>query len=146
MTETNTAGTILSDVKKVLGIADSNTSYDLDITMFINTTLASLFQMGSLIKKVTVPGNDITYLQRPFVIDGTTTWTTISTDMWPTLEGSDLTISLLKSYLYIKTRLIFDPPENSTLNQALRAQADELEWRLYITSNYRSEEVSFNGV
>lgn len=104
---------ILTSVKKMLGIDESYTFFDADIIMHINTVFMILYQMG------VGPST-------PFSIsDASATWSDFfggATD----LEG-------VKSYMYARVRMVFDPPQSSAVAEALKANINELEWRLNVT-------------
>ena len=100
---------ILTDVKKMLGIEEEYTQFDQDILIHINTVLNILAQMG------------VTYANDEFVQDKTTTWDSL-------IEKGDL--NLIKSYMFLKVRLLFDPPQSSALIEVINKQITELEWRI----------------
>lgn len=100
---------ILTSTKKVLGISEEDTSFDLDITMHINTVFSNLVQMGV--------GNPDFVL-----VDKTQVWTDFCT-----MKNSDQ----IRTYTYLKVRIIFDPSTSSIVMDALKETAKELEWRLY---------------
>jgi len=103
---------ILRSVKKILGLDASYTQFDLDILIHINSVFTTLHQLG-----IGPEGG--------FEIeDATPTWTTFlgSTPRW---NG-------VKSYVYLKVRMLFDPPTTSYLIEAMNKQAAEFEARLLI--------------
>jgi hypothetical protein len=103
---------ILLSIKKLLGIEPEYTQFDQDIMMNINSVLMVLNQLGV----------------------GPTAGFTISSDMetWQNLLGDSKNIEAVKIYVYLKTRLLFDPPSNSFLVDAINRQITELEWRINI--------------
>lgn len=101
---------ILKSVKKVLGIDASYTAFDLDILIHINSVFATLNQLGI-------------GPESGFTIEDDTT-------LWAAFIGSDKRLSSVKTYVYLKVRLLFDPPATSYLVDAFTKQALELEWRL----------------
>lgn len=103
------ATSILTDVKKVLGIDDSYTVFDPDIIMHINTALARLNQLG--------PGPDDGFM----IEDKTATWDDFYTD--PKLNP-------IKSYVYLRVRQMFDPAQTGYLSEAMQKQIEALEWQL----------------
>lgn len=104
---------ILTSVKKVIGVSEEDEHFDADIIMHINTVLAIMTQMGV----GSSSGFSIT--------DKTKTWTDyIPAAQWPKLE-------FIKSYVGLKVRLLFDPPTGSTLLQAMKDAVSELEWRIF---------------
>lgn len=105
---------ILNSIKKLLGITEEQTDFDADIIMHINTVFTILNEMG-------VGPDD------GFVIeDASTTWDSYITDRRK--------FDKIKTYVYLKVRLYFDPPQNSSLTEAIKQQISELEWRLNVTA------------
>lgn len=108
----NEALSILDSTKKILGLAPEYTAFDLDIITHINSVLASLNQLG-----VGPEG--------AFFITG-------SDETWTDFVGVDPKYNLVKSYLYLRVRLLFDPPATSFAIAAMEKQVQEMEWRLNI--------------
>lgn len=104
---------ILTTIKKLLGLTEEYTAFDTDIIVHINTVLTNLIQMG------VGPVNG-------FMIED-------SSKKWSDFVPNDklLFVQQLISYVYIKVRLLFDPPANTNLVDSLKANASELEFRLY---------------
>lgn len=103
---------ILTSVKKMLGIDSSYEHFDQDIIMHINSVFLILNQLGVGPKT-------------PFVITGVDeTWNDFFVDSSP--------LELVKSYMYLKVRLIFDPPTTGVLHEAMERQTQEFEWRLNV--------------
>jgi hypothetical protein len=103
---------ILTSVKKNLGIDESYTFFDDDILLYINGVFSTLNQLGI--------GPDDGFA----IEDDTATWDTYLAD--------NLKLSSVKTYMYLKVRLLFDPPTTSFAIEALNRQAQELEWRLNV--------------
>lgn len=101
---------ILNSTKKVLGLPETDTSFDVDILMHINSVLSVLSQVGI------GPSNGL------MIEDPTTTW--------EALIGTDPRLSMAKSYLCLKVRLMFDPPATSFAIEAMEKLITELEVRL----------------
>ena len=106
---------ILDSTKKVLGIDETYTHFDVDIIMHINTALFSLSQLGVSITD-------------GYVVKD-------KTDTWTMLLGSATDLEAIKSYIYYKVRLAFDPPKTSYAIKAVEDQVKELEWRLSVHSD-----------
>lgn len=105
-------GSILTSVKKLLGIAEDYTHFDQDIIIHINSVLMILNQIG------VGPSEGF------FITDETATWTDF-------VSGEELTtIGAIMTYVYIKVKLLFDPPQNSFTIESMNRQASELEWRI----------------
>lgn len=108
---------ILTSIKKLLGITEAVTVFDMDIAFHINTVFANLAQMGVGPKDEF--GHNIGF--RLNSVD----------DKWSNFTNDDKLIENVKTYVYIKVKMAFDPPTSSALIDAFNAQAKELEWRLY---------------
>lgn len=108
----NVKDSILLSIKKLLMIDPSYEVYDDDIIMHINTTLSVLTQMG--VGKV----GGLT------ISDANNTW-----DEFIDLSNNDF--NTIKSYVYLKVKLLFDPPQNSALIESINNQIKEFEYRLY---------------
>lgn len=101
---------ILTSIKKLIGPDDLDTSFDVDIIMAINTAFMILNQLGV----GPVEG---------FAIRDKTT-------VWDAFIGDKKNIEGVKTYVYLKTRLIFDPPQSGFLIEAIKDQIAEITWRL----------------
>lgn len=111
---------ILISTKKILGIAEDYTVFDLDIITHINTAFSTLAQLG------VGPA-------RGFMIeDETAEWADFINDYPQSYElpSDDLQYNSVKSYVFLKVRQLFDPPQTSYLISATQKQIEELEWRL----------------
>ena len=106
---------ILNTVKKLLGIAIDYDCFDQDIIVHINSTFAVLHQMGVGCTN----GEDCFEIE-----DASTTWAEFIKDKKQ--------INFVKTYVYLKVRMLFDPPVSSTLAESINNQIKELENRLYI--------------
>lgn len=102
---------ILTTVKKSLGLVESDTSFDSDILLFINSVLANLNQIG------VGPENGFQ------IEDKTVTW--------ESFLGTDPRLNNVKTYVAMKVRLLFDPPATSFAITAIENQVKELEYRIY---------------
>lgn len=103
---------ILSTIKKMLGIDPEYTDFDVDIIVNINMVFNILNQIGV----GPVEGFSIT--------DNKTVWSDYISDMRK--------LEMVKSYIYLKVKQIFDPGTSSALNTAIENQVKELEWRLSV--------------
>jgi hypothetical protein len=104
---------ILNSVKKVLGIAAEYLAFDQDIMMHINTALATLTQLG------VGPATG-------FTVDD------VSDDWSDFVDPTDHQYNAVKSYVFLRVRMLFDPPQTSYLINAQNDQIKELEWRLNV--------------
>lgn len=103
---------ILDTIKKLLGMTPGYTAYDEDVIVAINTVFNTLYQLG------VGPEN-------PFSIeDKNTTWDMYTEDR--------KTIEMVKTYIFLKVKLIFDPPLNSSVLESYKQMASEYEWRLNV--------------
>ena len=103
---------ILTSVKKMLGIGEEYSPFDPDIIMHINSALLILNQLG-------------VGPETPYLITG-------EDETWKDFFGDATPIELVKSYIYLKVRLIFDPPTTGVLHEAMERQIKEFEWRLNV--------------
>lgn len=110
---------ILTSIKKLLGIYEENTDFDTDILIHINSVITILNQLGI--------GPD-----EGFTVDEDTTWNDYL--------GDNEKINSVKSYIYLKVKLIFDPPMSSAIKEANKQMIDELEWRLNLYHESDKEE------
>lgn len=103
---------VLSSTKKILGIDDEYTVFDLDIITCINSALSVVNQLG-----VGPEGGF-------FISD--------ENDVWEDFVIPDNQLNLVKTYVFLKTRFLFDPPSTGYLTEAMSKQIEEYEWRLNI--------------
>lgn len=103
---------ILTSIKKLLGIAEEYTHFDNDIIMHINSVFMVLTQLG------VGPSEG-------FAITG-------KDEKWDSYITKGQNISTVKSYMYIKVRLLFDPPTSSAVMESMTRMANEFEWRLNV--------------
>lgn len=103
---------ILTSIKKMLGITEDYTHFDTDIVIHINSVFSILTQLG-------VGPPEGFYIQ-----DKTTIWYEYISD--------PNKIEMVKSYMYLKVRLLFDPPSSSSVIEAFNKQISEFEWRLNV--------------
>ena len=108
---------ILTSIKKLLGITAEYDHFDPDIIMHINSVFMILNQLG------VGPENGFT------IEDDTSVWTDFIQD--------ETKIESVKTYVYLKVKLIFDPPNSGSVIEAYNRNIDELEWRLNLTAETR---------
>lgn len=101
---------ILTSTKKILGIAEDYTAFDLDVITFINDALSVAEQAGA--------GTFAIYA----ISDASATW--------DQLGLSARNTALLKTYVYLKAKLAFDPPLTSFALDAMKQQIEEKEYRM----------------
>lgn len=101
---------VLVETKKLLGVPSDIDAFDVDIMTHINSVFMVLRTLGV--------GPD-----RPVHISG-------ASEDWSVFSSDIEQLGLIKSYVYLKVRMLFDPPANSFVQTALEKQAAEIEWRL----------------
>ena len=106
---------ILTSIKKLLGITEEYDHFDQDIIMHINSIFMILTQMG------VGPSEGFT------IEDDTSVWTDFIQDK--------NNIEAVKSYIYLKVKLLFDPPTGQAATEATNRLISELEFRLNIASD-----------
>ena len=112
---------ILTSVKKLLGIAEEYTAFDPDIIMSINSVFAILEQLGV--------GPDGGFS----ISDVTATWSDYFGDSEEVVKAE-----AVKNYVGLKVKLMFDPPTSSSVMQATSNMVNELEWRLNVACDKTS--------
>lgn len=113
------AQSILTTVKKILGIDASYTAFDPDITLHINSVFSTLNQLGI--------GPEEGYMVED------------ATETWEDFLGTDFRLNQVRTYVCLRVRLLFDPPQTSFLIESMDRQIEQLEWRL----NVERERVSW---
>lgn len=104
---------ILKSVKKILGLEADYTAFDHDIITHINSVIENLTQLG------VGPADGF------FIEDASATWEQY-------LGATETRYNSVKTYLFLKVRMYFDPPQTGYHIQAIQEQLRELEWRLYV--------------
>lgn len=105
-------GSILNDIKKMLGLESDYTPFDTDIIILINNTMMTLQQYGVGPKQ-------------GFTLTGAgQTWNEFFT------ENQGKMLEAVKTYIYLKVKVVFDPPSTSFVMDAFKGMCDEIEWRL----------------
>lgn len=104
---------ILQSIKKLLGMTEDYTAFDTDIIMHINSAFMILNQLG------VGPANGFS------ISDENAVWSDY-------LPENNKNFEAVKTYVYLKVRLIFDPPMSSAVIEAMRQMISELEWRLNV--------------
>src|SRR3954463_13065004 len=109
------AGSILTDTKKALGLAEDYTAFDPDIIMHINSVMSTLHQLGI--------GPPAGYA----IIN--------SGDTWDELIGDELRLNSVQSYMYLKVKMLFDPPSLGYVITAMEKLIDEATWRITVAQD-----------
>ena len=110
---------ILTSIKKMLGIDEEYGRFDTDIIININSVFGILNQLG-------VGPDDGFSIQ-----DSTSTWD----DFIPNLTQNATKFDMIKSYIYLKVKLLFDPPNVGAVMESTNKLATELEWRLKVQAD-----------
>jgi len=122
----NEENSILISIKKLLGIDKDYVQFDQDIIININSALMSLMQLG-------------VGPQSGFKIHG-------EEETWNDFIGERIDLESVKTYIYLKVRLTFDPPQSSYLIENIKEQLKEIEWRLnFQVESTEGVEVYKNG-
>ena len=109
------AGSILTDTKKALGLAEDYTAFDPEITMHINSVLATLHQLGI--------GPETGYAIAN------------SSDTWDELIADEKRLNSVQSYLYLRVKMLFDPPSVGYVLTAMEGMIEEAEWRITVAQD-----------
>lgn len=105
---------ILTSIKKLLGLAANDTNFDEELVMHINSVLFTLTQIGV--------GPETGFS----ILDKEATWDEyLGLDLPPETEA-------IKLYIYLKVRLSFDPPSSSFVLESIKRQISELEFRINV--------------
>ena len=107
---------VLTSTKKMLGIPAEYDAFDLDIIIHINSVLSTLYQLGV----------GLAYDQTE-VEDADTVWTDILT--------VQKNLVMIKSYVWLRVRLLFDPPATGFATDSYERQIKELEWRITVAAS-----------
>lgn len=116
---------ILGSIRKLIGGLDAATTpFDTDLILHINSVFNIVNQLGVGPKA-------------PFQITG-------NTETWNDFFGDTEVINMVKSYMYLKVKLLFDAPTTGVLHEAMERQIQEFEWRLQVAghSDEYQEEVT----
>lgn len=103
---------ILNTIKKKLGMSADYTAFDTDVITNINTSLMVLMQLG-------------VGPSQGFRITG-------PDETWESFIGNRIDLEGVKDFVYLKARIVFDPPNSSAVLQAIKDEIKELEFRLNI--------------
>ena len=102
---------ILTSIKKLLGIMSDYTNFDDDIIIHINTAFAMLNQLGV--------GPEGGFM----IVDANSRWEDYTTEK---------NLNMVKTYIYLKVRLLFDPPTSTALIESINRTLSEIEWRIFL--------------
>lgn len=105
---------ILTSIKKLLGIAEDYEHFDSDIIIHINSVFMILNQLGVGTSEV-------------FAIEN-------KDAVWTDFISDTTKVEAVKSYIYLKVKLLFDPPLSSAVMESIKQMISELEWRLNVAA------------
>lgn len=114
--------TILNTIKKMLGLTEDYHAFDTEITFFINSAIMDLSQLG-----VCSPDFQITE-------EGNESWDDLLLE-----DSSNGLLNGAQKYIYIKTRLVFDPPNSGYITNALQEELKETTFRLRVQVDGESD-------
>lgn len=112
---------ILTSIKTMLGVGEDDTTFDIDIIIYINTVLMILSQLG------VGPSEGFA------ISDASVTWNDF-------LGEGHTQYEAVKSLVYLRVKILFDPQANSTVMEAINRSIAELEWRLKEAADLASTE------
>ena len=117
---------ILTSIKKLLGITEECEHFDSDIIIHINSVLSVLTQLG------------VGPTEGFRITDKSSIWSDFVPYEYKNLDD-------VKTYVYLRVRLLFDPPISSIVIDSMNRMISELEWRINVTSESNEEEELQNG-
>lgn len=106
---------VLTSIKKLLGIAEEYEHFDADLVMHINSVLSILTQIG------VGPSEGFSIKDKNAV--------------WPDFIPDGTNLELIKSYMHLKVKLLFDPPLGSAVIESMNKLISELEWRIQVIAD-----------
>ena len=112
---------ILTSIKKMLGMTEDYTEFDTDLIIHINSVFSALTQIG-----VGPPEG--------FMIED-------ESSEWNDFIGTESKWNFVKTYVYLKVRLLFDPPNSGSVMESINNQIKELEWRLFAEAEITDRQV-----
>ena len=117
---------ILTSIKKLLGIAEDCEHFDTDIIMHINSVFTILTQIG-------VGPSEGFSISDKFAI-------------WTDFIPDNKKFESVKSYMHLRVKMLFDPPTSSAVLESINSTIKELEWRINVSAETKeSEEEIQNG-
>ncbi len=113
------SNSILETIKKLIGIDKDYGAFDLDLIVAINSSFTILNQLGVGPKKAfSIKGPD---------------------ELWSDFFSDSEKIDLVKSYIYLRAKVLFDPPSTGVLHEAIERQISEFEWRLRTQAEFNTD-------
>lgn len=121
---------ILITIKTMIGGDIDSSDFDLDIITAINSAISTLHQLGIESVNQSTSGD--------FVVTG-------EDETWDEYLGDYKHLGMVKGYIYQRVRLMFDPPQNSFLVNAIQDQIKETEWRITVAVDSSKKEALQEG-
>lgn len=116
---------VLESIKKLIGFTEEYDAFNTDLTIYINSALDTIVQLGGKVKgRLTIGGSE--------------TWSDIFD------ESTDL--EMMKVYIYLRCRLVFDPPINASVLESIKEQIKEYEYRINLEIEYNNATEEEGGV
>jgi hypothetical protein len=112
----DTKDSILQSTKKFLGIDSSYDVFDMDVLLHINSVFSTLYQLG------------VGLTDEQFEVEDENT-------TWAQALGTQKNLVMIKSYVYLRVRLLFDPPQTGFATTSMDNQIKELEWRITVAAS-----------
>lgn len=106
---------ILASIKKLLGVPEEYTQFDADIIMHINSVFLNLNQLG-------------VGPEAGFAIEN-------DSAKWSDFIKDNVKLNAVKTYMYLKVKLLFDPPLSTSVIESMNHTISELEWRLNVVAD-----------
>lgn len=106
---------ILNDTKHMIGLLPEDTAFDMTVVIHVNTAISDLTQLGV----GPVQGYQITGPE----------------NQWDELVN-DPRMNAVKSYVFLKVKLLFDPPQSGFAAQAIERQLTEMQYRINVVADY----------
>lgn len=113
---------ILTSIKKLLGLTEEYEHFDADLIMHINSVFSILTQLGVGRKE-------------GFMIAG-------KEELWSDFITDKTRLQFVKTFMHLKVKLIFDPPLNSAVIESMKQTISELEWRINVAAESEEEAVT----
>ena len=101
---------ILDSIKNQLNVHPEEVGFDQEIILLINQAFSTLQQLGAGPK------------EGFYIVDNTSVWNDYTED--------NILLQWVKMYVYLKTKFIFDPPQNSSFLNSINEEINEHEWRI----------------
>lgn len=106
------SSSILESIKKLLGIAEHDDGFDTEIKDLVNAEFLTLHQLG-------------VGPEAGFSIEG-------PDNKWSEFTSNTKLLDAVRQFIYLRVRLIFDPPASGTVSEAINGRINELEFRLNV--------------